>query len=185
MICGNIDLTCTACRLSEARTQVVPGNGSCKSRIMFIGEAPGREEDLRGEPFVGRAGVLLNKTLDRFGIKRNRVYVGNIVKCRPPKNRKPRTDEIDTCTTMYLVNEIETIGPKVICALGQTAVSYFLPIGRRMADVIGREYFVVVSGRKIRFFPTYHPAACLYQRKNLSALQKDIRSSLKAAGMMR
>jgi len=185
MICGNIDLTCTACRLSEERTQVVPGNGSCKSRIMFIGEAPGREEDLQGEPFVGRAGDLLNKTLERFGVKRERVYVGNIVKCRPPNNRKPRSDETDTCATMYLLNEIETIDPKVICALGQTAVNYFLPIGKRMADVVGREFLVVVNGRKIRFFPSYHPAACLYQRKNLSAFQKGIRSSLRAAGMIR
>lgn len=185
MICGNIDLTCTACRLSERRTQVVPGSGSCRSRIMFIGEAPGKDEDLQGQPFVGRAGGLFNRTLERYGVKRERVYVSNIVKCRPPKNRRPRLDEADTCTSMYLLNEVDEIGPKVICAMGQTAANYFLPIGERMSDMLGRESLVVVNGRKIRFFVSYHPASCLYQRKNLAAFQKSIRVSLKAAGMIR
>ena len=183
MICGNIDLACTACRLSEHRSRVVPGGGSCESRIMLIGEAPGKEEDLRGQPFVGRAGRLLDETLLKLGVDRKSVYVGNIVKCRPPKNRRPRADEIETCTSLYLLNEIDAVAPEVICALGQTAAGYFMPVGANLSELVGEESLVIVNGRKIRFFVTYHPAACLYQKKNLAGFRKGLRSALKAAAL--
>ncbi len=185
MICGNIDLACTACPLSKCRTRVVPGNGSCDSNIMFVGEAPGRDEDLQGEPFVGRGGRLLNETLAKFGVKRAQVYVTNVAKCRPPSNRKPRSDEVLTCTKLYLENEIEAIRPQVICALGQTAADFFMPVGKRLSDLIGKESMVIVNGLRIKLFVTYHPAACLYQRKNLPGFTKGIKASLRAAHMLR
>src|SRR5512137_1483472 len=102
MTCGKVDLGCTKCRLCAKRVQVVPGNGSCKSSIMFLGEAPGREEDLSGRPFVGRAGKLLDETLAGFCVPRPKVFVTNLCLCRPPNNRKPRSDEVSTCTSLYL-----------------------------------------------------------------------------------
>jgi len=183
MTCGNIDLACTACRLSGKRLHVVPGNGPCRSRIMFFGEAPGREEDVRGEPFVGRAGRILDKAIESAGAERSKVYVGNIVKCRPPNNRKPRSDEIDTCTSLYLESEICAVKPRVICALGQTAANYFLPTNDKMSDRVGREIEMLFDGLEVRYFVAYHPAACLYQRKNLASFERSIRGGLRAAGM--
>jgi DNA polymerase len=183
MTCGNIDLACTACSLSRKRLHVVPGNGPCGSRIMFFGEAPGKEEDVRGEPFVGRAGRVLDKAIESAGVTRSEVYIGNIVKCRPPNNRKPKSDEIDTCTSLYLESEICTVKPRVICALGQTAANYFLPTNEKMSDRVGRETEMLFHDLEVRFFVAYHPAACLYQRKNLASFERSILRGLKAAGM--
>lgn len=184
MTCGNIDLTCTACRLSRKRLHVVPGNGPCRSRIMFFGEAPGKEEDVRGEPFVGRAGRVLDQAIEKAGANRSQVYVGNIVKCRPPNNRKPRSDEIDTCTSLYLESEIGTVKPKVICTLGQTAANFFLPTGEKMSDRVGKDIEMLIDGLEVRFFAAYHPAACLYQRKNLASFERSIRRALGIAGII-
>ena len=184
MTCGDIDLACTACRLSGKRLHVVPGNGPCGSRIMFFGEAPGKEEDVRGEPFVGRAGMVLDQAIEKAGANRSQVYVGNIVKCRPPNNRKPRSDEIDTCTSLYLESEIGTIKPRVICALGQTAANHFLPTSEKMSDRVGGEVEMLFDGLEVRFFVAYHPAACLYQRKNLASFERSIRRGLRAARMI-
>jgi len=183
MTCGKIDLRCRRCRLSEKRTQVVPGSGSCRSRIAFIGEAPGKDEDLKGMPFVGRAGRLLDRALEQAGASRNEVFICNLVKCRPPKNRRPRKDEIAACSR-YLRSELQTIRPKVVVALGQTAAESFLKGRRKMLDIVGCESAITICGRRVRFFVTYHPAACLYQRKNLKAFNESIRASLRAARMV-
>lgn len=185
MTCGNIDLGCTKCRLSARRTRVVPGVGPCRSRIAFIGEAPGRDEDLRGEPFVGRAGRLLDQALGKAGVARSQVYITNLVKCRPPDNRRPRKDEITTCTSMYLESEIEEISPHVICALGQTVAERLLGQKLGMADMVGKESPIVFAGMNRRLFVAYHPAACLYQRKNLAKFEKSIKTSLEAAGLVK
>jgi len=183
MTCGDIDLACTACRLSGKRLHVVPGSGPCKSRIMFFGEAPGKEEDARGEPFVGRAGIILDQAIEKAGANRSKVYVGNIVKCRPPNNRRPRSDEVETCTSLYLESEIHTVRPTVICALGQTAANFFLPTDDKMSDRVGHEIEMLFNGLEVKFFVAYHPAACLYQRKNLASFERSISMCLRAAQM--
>ena len=184
MTCGDIDLACTKCRLSKGRLQVVPGNGSCKSRIMFVGEAPGKEEDLRGEPFVGRAGGVLNEALARAGVDRTQVYVGNIVKCRPPNNRKPRPDEIAICSSLYLETEIRAVRPKVICALGRTAADHFLPTNQKMSHRIGRKVEMLIDGLDVELIVAYHPAACLYQRRIHASFEKSVLAALRASRMI-
>ncbi len=151
---------------------------------MFFGEAPGEQEDVQGEPFVGRAGKVLDQAIEKAGSRRSQVYVGNIVKCRPPSNRKPRSDEIETCTSLYLESEIRAVKPSVICALGKTAANYFLPTDEKMSDRVGGHVEMLVYGLKVKFFVAYHPAACLYQRKNLASFERSIRGSLRAAGIV-
>ena len=184
MTCGKIDFRCTRCRLSKGRTQVVPGNGPCDSRIFFIGEAPGKDEDLKGQPFVGRAGEVLNDAIERAGARRDQVFVGNLVKCRPTDNRRPRREEIEKCS-MFLESELREVSPKVVCALGQTAASYLLNTRDKMSDLAGKEIPLAIAGKKVRLFVTFHPAACLYQRKNLKRFQEDIRRCLEAAGVVK
>jgi len=180
MTCGKIDLACSRCRLSRGRTQVVPGIGPCTSPIVFIGEAPGREEDLKGEPFVGRGGKLLDKVLSEFGVDRSKVFISNLAKCRPPGNRRPRKDEIEACSR-FLESELETVKPKVVCALGQTVANRLLGNKERMAELVKKDRLVNLGGVDVRLFVAYHPAACLYQRKNLSSFRKSIETSLRAA----
>jgi uracil-DNA glycosylase family 4 len=184
MTCGRIDLGCTKCRLSGKRTRVVPGVGSRSSGIVFIGEAPGKDEDLKGEPFIGRSGKLLDLALEEAGVRRTQVYISNLVMCRPPNNRRPRKDEIRTCTSLYLEPDMADISPQVVCALGQTVAEHFLGRKRKMKDIVGREFELTVAGRKTRLFVAYHPAACLYQRKNLAKFKDSIRSSLEAAALV-
>jgi len=163
---------------------VVAGNGPCSSCIVFVGEAPGRDEDVTGVPFVGSAGKLLNAALEAAGVGREEVFCTNIVKCRPPNNRRPRKDEICICTDLYLASELETIRPKVICALGQTATGHFMDLKGRMSDVVGRGMTRTVCGRRVRFFVSYHPAAVLYQRKKMKEFDAAIRAALAEAGMI-
>jgi len=183
MTCGRIDLGCTKCRLSGKRTRVVPGVGPRSSRIMFIGEAPGKDEDLKGEPFIGRSGKLLDQALEETGVRRTQVYISNLVMCRPPGNRRPRKDEIKTCTSLYLEPDVAEISPEVVCALGQTVAEHFLGRKRKMKDIVGREFELTVAGRKTRLFVAYHPAACLYQRNNLAKFKDSIKSSVEAVGL--
>ena len=147
---------CTKCHLHKYRKNFVFGTGSDKAEVMFIGEAPGRDEDLQGEPFVGRAGQLLNKILAAINFKREEVYIGNVLKCRPPENRDPLPDEIEKCEP-YLIEQIKLIQPKLICALGRIAAQALLktklPLNRL------RSKFHDYQG--IRFMVTYHPAALL------------------------
>ncbi len=115
--------SCMLCRLCETRTKAVPGSGNIENpSVVFIGEGPGKNEDLQGKPFVGRGGKLLDELLQVAGLERNQVYITNIVKCRPPKNRKPKPDEIVICTSNYLEKQLDILKPKIICTLGATAL---------------------------------------------------------------
>jgi DNA polymerase len=151
---------------------------------VFIGEAPGKDEDLNGEPFIGRSGKLLDLALEETGVRRRQIYISNLVMCRPPGNRRPRKDEIRACTSLYLEPDIAEISPRVVCALGQTVAEHFLGRKCRMKDIVGREFELTVAGRNTKLFVAYHPAACLYQRKNLAKFKGSIRSSLEAAGFV-
>ena len=184
MICGDIDLRCAKCRLCRKRTQVVPGVGPCSSRIVFIGEGPGRDEDVKGQPFVGRAGKILDEALERAGTDRSNVFITNLVKCRPPGNRRPRKDEIRTCS-VYLNSELKALGPKVICALGQTVGNNLLGNREKMPALMIGDWIVPVAGRDVKLIVAYHPAACLYQRKNTKAFRESIAEALEAAGTVR
>jgi DNA polymerase len=147
---------CIACPLHQSRTQTVFGVGNPGTKVLFIGEAPGRDEDRMGEPFVGRAGQLLNKILAAIELKREDVYITNILKCRPPKNRDPQENEIRECEH-YLKEQIALIQPTVICALGRIAAQWLLQTNAALATLRSGEYFY----EGIRILPTYHPAALL------------------------
>jgi len=177
------DPGCTRCRLAKGRTKVVGGVGSRSSRIVFVGEAPGRDEDLKGEPFVGRAGRMLDQALKEAGARREDVYITNIVKCRPPGNRRPRKDEVDACS-MYISAEIERVHPKVVCALGLTVAKGLFGTKGRMADIEGRPFEATVHGRKVTAMVAYHPAACLYRRDKTEQFKQSIRKSLELAGVV-
>ncbi len=151
---------CTLCPLCETRTNTVPGVGNPRSTVLFVGEAPGRDEDLKGEPFVGRAGKLLDKiietTLDRT---RQDIYIANIIKCRPPQNRNPNPQEMGKCMP-YLQRQIESIGPKVICALGSVAAKALLETDQTIGRLRGL-FHPMPGFESIEVLPTYHPAYLL------------------------
>ena len=159
--------TCTACRLHEGRTHAVPGNGDPAAELMFIGEAPGQQEDRQGEPFVGRAGQLLDQLLGEIGFSRAQVFVANVVKCRPPNNRDPMPDEIGCCE-VYLREQIEGIRPKLIVLLGRFATQYFLP-GATMGGSRGQP----VQAGPWLILPVYHPAAALRNPSWADTLRQD------------
>ena len=148
--------TCTRCRLSTGRTQVVFGVGSAEADIMFVGEGPGQTEDATGRPFVGRAGELLTQIIEAIGLRREAVFIANAVKCRPPQNRKPLPDELAACWP-YLERQIELIRPRVLVALGATAAESLLQARKSLTELRGR----VHSYRGIPLVVTYHPAALL------------------------
>ena len=159
-------LSCQLCDLAIGRTKAVPGEGPFPSKIMLVGEAPGAEEDITGRPFVGRAGRLLDRSLDLAGIKRSEVFITSVVKCRPPENRKPTSIEIKSCHT-YMQSQIDLIQPRVIGLMGNVAAKALLNI-QGVTTLRGRVY-------QGRFLVTYHPAAVL-RNKNL---QSDFVSDLK------
>ncbi len=148
--------TCTRCRLAETRTQVVFGVGNPEADLLFIGEAPGMHEDKQGIPFVGAAGQLLTRMLEGIGLGREEVYIANVIKCRPPGNRDPQPDEIDTCTP-WLVEQISLIQPDVIVTLGNFATKYVLATQQGITRMRGSVY--PWHDRKV--IPTFHPAAIL------------------------
>jgi uracil-DNA glycosylase family 4 len=149
---------CTKCRLAQGRTQVVFGVGNPSADILFIGEAPGFHEDKQGEPFVGAAGQLLTKVLgDVLGLEREDVYICNILKCRPPGNRDPQEDEIDSCTP-WLIEQVSLIQPRVIVTLGNFATKFVLQTQQGITRMRGRAY--PWHGRTV--IPTFHPAAILH-----------------------
>jgi len=150
-------LACTACRLAETRTTVVFGVGDPTARLMFVGEAPGKNEDLQGEPFVGAAGQLLDELLDEIGIQRSEVYIANVLKCRPPGNRDPRPDEIDSCKG-FLREQIRLIAPEVVVTLGNFATKLLLRTDVGITRLRGRTYKWWLGATLI---PTFHPAAAL------------------------
>lgn len=149
--------SCTACTLADTRTKVVFGTGSSDAELMFIGEAPGKNEDLQGEPFVGAAGRLLNQLLEEAGIARQRVYIANVIKCRPPGNRDPRPDEIDACKG-YLRRQLELVDPTVVVTLGNFATKLLLKTETGITRLRGNSYR---WWRDKVVVPTYHPAAAL------------------------
>lgn len=178
-------LNCCKCRLCKTRTNVVFGEGDPKARLMLVGEAPGEQEDLQGRPFVGRAGQLLTKFLNLYGISRNKVYITNIVKCRPPGNRNPALDEIRTCYP-YLEEQIKLISPKVILCLGafSTRTILNLPENTPISRVRGKEQEAEVAGVKVKVIPTFHPAYLLRNRKGEPEFQRDLERALKLAGLL-
>ena len=163
---------CKKCELHKNRTQVVPGNGNPNSPLVFVGEAPGEEEDKQGKPFVGRAGQLLNKLIeDILGMKREEVYITNVCKCRPPGNRKPTSTEMRACFP-YLKKELEVIKPKVICCLGATAGEGILGKKLQITKVRG-QVFVYPYNPKTKVFLTYHPAYVLRNPSEEATIIKD------------
>jgi DNA polymerase len=161
---------CRKCALARARTHAVPGEGPENAAIMFVGEGPGQREDEQGRPFVGPAGQLLNQLLLQAGLRRPDVFITNIVKCRPPGNRDPLPEEIAACRE-YLVGQIATINPKVICVLGRPALHALID----PTLSISREHGVarVIDG--ITYVPLYHPAAALHQQSLAPILVEDMR----------
>ena len=163
-------LNCHKCGLARYRTHAVPGEGAADAQIMFIGEAPGRDEDIQGRPFVGAAGKFLTALLNSIDVKRTQVFITNVVKCRPPNNREPREDEINTCND-YLVAQIACIKPKVICTLGNYALRTLLPDSPSISKVHG----LARRQSDIIFIPLYHPAAALYNENMKRIMVLDIR----------
>ena len=166
-------IKCTKCELSETRTNSVPGKGNFKSDVIFVGEAPGKNEDKKGEPFIGIAGKKLTDVLENAGVSRDEIYITNIVKCRPPSNRVPKPNERETCQE-YLKQEISIIKPKIICILGNTVFN----------SVLGGSEIIKYRGKVAQkdnqlYFITIHPAATIYNQKLISVLKKDIKKLFK------
>ena len=165
---------CTRCRLHEGRTKIVFGVGDPRARLMFIGEGPGADEDAQGEPFVGRAGQTLNKMILSIGLEREKVYIANVVKCRPPDNRDPKPDEIATCSP-FLVKQIESIRPRVIVTLGSPATKTLLNTKTGITKLRGTWQ----SYRGIPVMPTFHPAYLLraYTQENRRRVWDDLKTA--------
>jgi uracil-DNA glycosylase family 4 len=159
---------CTLCKLSRTRKNVVAGEGSSSAKVMLVGEAPGKHEDLEGRPFVGYSGRILDAALSKAGIKRSEVFITNVVKCRPPNNRRPQRNELIACMG-HLERQISLVSPKIICILGSTAYRSLLGGKSIVAD---RGKIVEKEGK--RFFLTVHPASTIYNRSLRSALEKDL-----------
>ena len=161
---------CHRCPLGDTRTKLVFGVGDPHAELMFIGEAPGKNEDLQGEPFVGAAGKFLDELLESIGLTRSQVYIANVLKCRPPKNRDPLAGEIETCTP-FLARQIALIDPVVIATLGKFATQFVLDTTAPISALRGRLYRV--DGRPV--VPVFHPAAALYDSSKRSMLLDDFR----------
>ncbi len=170
---------CRKCRLAGTRTHAVPGEGNEKTDIMFIGEAPGYDEDQQGRPFVGRAGRLLTDIITAMGMTREEVFIANVIKCRPPDNREPMGDEIEACSP-YLFRQIEIIQPKIIVTLGRYSTTTILGLSQqtRMSDLRGR--FFSFKGAKV--MPTYHPAYLLRNEKDKKLVWSDMKLVLQELG---
>jgi DNA polymerase len=170
--------TCVQCQeLARARTNVVFGTGDPHAELMFVGEAPGRDEDLEGEPFVGRAGELLTKIIQAMGFKRHEVYIANVLKCRPPENRVPLPDEVTNCRP-YLQGQIEVINPKVIVALGATAVRSLLDMETGISKLRGRWHLF----HGVPVMPTFHPAYLLRNPAAKKEVWQDMQTVLAKLG---
>lgn len=163
---------CVRCPLHQTRTNVVFGAGNADAELMFIGEAPGANEDKLGLPFVGQAGKLLEKLLGEIGMERIDVFVANVLKCRPPSNRDPQPQEIDSCQD-YLRRQVDLIEPAVICTLGNFSTKLLRADMTGISRLHGREEIRVVGSRAVRLYPLYHPAAALYTPSMLETLRAD------------
>jgi len=169
---------CRRCELHRTRNNVVFGEGSPESELIFIGEGPGRDEDLSGRPFVGRAGALLTKIIEAMGLDRDDVYIANIVKCRPPGNRNPEPDEVLECLP-FLEEQVDLIGPKVICSLGNVATQTLTGVRDGITRMRGGSY----EYRGILVIPTFHPAACLRNPGIKKDVWEDIKKVMKVLGL--
>jgi uracil-DNA glycosylase len=169
---------CTRCKLSKGRTKIVFGAGSPKARLMFVGEGPGRDEDLSGEPFVGRAGKLLTDMIKAMGLQREDVYIANIVKCRPPENRQPAHDEVEACSP-FLMRQIDVIRPQVICTLGNTPTQTLLQTTQGISKFRGQWF----DFRNTRLLPTYHPAYLLRNPAAKADVWKDLQKVMAVLGL--
>lgn len=170
--------SCELCGLAKTRTNTVFGVGDVNARLMFIGEAPGRDEDLKGEPFVGRAGALLTRMIKGMGYEREDVYIANIIKCRPPNNRKPEPGEVDNCEP-YLKRQINIIKPEVICALGAVAAQTLLKTKTPISKLRGE--FYQYEGAPL--MPTFHPAYLLRYESAKTEAWSDLKMILKKLGL--
>lgn len=170
---------CTRCKLHKlGRKQIVFGVGDPHADIMFVGEGPGADEDEQGEPFVGRAGQLLNKMIEAMGLRREQVYIANVVKCRPPGNRTPERDECETCLP-FLLRQNDVIRPKIIVALGSVAAKNLLGLNDTMASMRGHIY----DFRGTKVVVTYHPAFLLRDPRQKSEAWKDLQLVMKHLGL--
>jgi len=160
---------CSRCSLSAFRTKIVMPDGDLNSNVVFVGEAPGENEDLTGRPFVGRSGKLLEKIMNEEGIERKDVMITNTVKCRPPGNRDPTKEEMDACRP-FLEHELK--GRKVIVGLGRSACRDMIGYEGKMADIVNKEMTVEIAGESVIFIPAYHPAACIYSKGSKSELKR-------------
>jgi len=179
---------CTRCKLHKGRTKIVFGVGDPRAELMFVGEGPGADEDAQGEPFVGRAGQLLNNMIKAMGLRREDVYIANIVKCRPPGNRQPERDECETCSP-FLMRQIAAIKPKVMVALGATAAKNLLAINAPMTELRGRWYDFKPAGSDpswegARLAVTYHPAFLLRDPRQKGEAWKDLQMVMKYLGIV-
>ncbi len=169
---------CRKCPLGELRTNAVPGSGSYEAKIMFVGEAPGYWEDQKGLPFVGRAGKVLDELLASIRLKREEVYITNVIKCRPPNNRDPTEEEINACSP-YLDKQIDTIRPKIIVPLGRHSMAYILKKFGFEPEPISKIHGKIFEARtlfgKIVIMPMYHPAVALYKPQLREELEKDFK----------
>jgi DNA polymerase len=174
------------CGLDASRTNAVPGEGNPKARIMFVGEAPGADEDAQGRPFVGRAGQLLDKIINACGLKREDVFIGNILKCRPPGNREPAAEEIIHCLP-FLQRQIEIIEPEIIVALGAYAARTLLNTNKPIGQLRGefQEYYSGIGRPPIKLMATFHPAYLLrnYSEENRRKVWEDMKKVLAELGL--
>lgn len=172
---------CCKCGLGKTRTNAVPGEGSPNARIVFVGEAPGADEDAQGRPFVGRAGQLLDKIINAMGLKRGDVYICNILKCRPPENRDPRPDEVIHCLP-YLQEQLEIIEPEIIIALGAHAARTLLENNKSIGQLRGKfhDYYPSLGKPPVKLMATYHPAYLLrsYSPENRRRVWEDMKKVL-------
>jgi DNA polymerase len=182
---------CTRCKLhKQGRKQIVFGVGNPRAELMFVGEGPGADEDEQGEPFVGRAGQLLNNMIKAMGLRRAEVYIANVVKCRPPGNRTPERDECETCSP-FLMRQIAVIKPKVVVALGAVAAKNLLAFNAPMAELRGRFYDFLPAGARssdpswqgARLLVTYHPAFLLRDPRQKGEAWKDLQIVMKYLGL--
>jgi DNA polymerase len=169
---------CTRCALHTGRNKLVFGDGSPNARLMFVGEGPGADEDAQGLPFVGKAGQLLNNMITAMGLKREEVYIANVVKCRPPGNRTPEPDEANTCTP-FLFRQIDVVRPQVLVALGATAATYLLGQRQPLAGLRGR----VHAYRGTQLIVTYHPAYLLRDPRQKKEAWADLQIAMKELGL--
>jgi len=177
---------CRKCDLGSLRTNVVPGEGNPKARIVFVGEGPGADENAQGRPFVGRAGQLLDKVIEACGLKRSDVFICNILKCRPPDNRDPRSEEVISCLP-YLQRQIEIIEPEIIVALGAHAARTLLNTNKSIGQLRGQfhEYYAGLGRPPIKLMPTYHTAYLLrnYSQDNRRRVWEDMKKVLTELGL--